>query len=158
MIARWILAALHLIALGMGFGAVWARAQWLAKAPHDRAALDRALTADAWWGVAFLLWVTTGLWRLFGGMEKQTAFYFDSHLFWGKMGLLAVILALEAVPIVTLTRWRPCCAPRTWSCISRRWSVSARACIRCGATPMSTRWGWPPCSISWSSNAGRCAS
>ncbi len=124
MIARWILAALHLIALGAGFGAVWARAQWLAKAPHDRAALDRALTADAWWGVAFLLWVTTGLWRLFGGMEKQTAFYFDSHLFWGKMGLLAVILALEAVPIVTLTRWRRVAHPQLPPDVARAAALS----------------------------------
>jgi len=124
MIARWILAALHLIALGMGFGAVWARAQWLAKAPHDRAALDRALTADAWWGVAFLLWVTTGLWRLFGGMEKQTAFYFDSHLFWGKMGLLAIILALEAVPMVTLMRWRRVAHPRLPPDVARATALS----------------------------------
>ena len=124
MMTRWVLAALHLVALGVGFGAVWARARWLAKASHDRTALDHALTADAWWGVAFLLWVTTGLWRLFGGVEKDTAFYYESHLFWGKMGLLAVILALEAVPMVTLMRWRRVAHPHLPPDMSRAAALS----------------------------------
>ena len=103
---RWTLATLHLLALGMGVGAIWSRARWLARAAGDRAALDRALIADAWWGGAFLLWVSTGLWRLFGAMEKEATYYYGNHLFWGKMGLLGLILALELLPLITLMRWR----------------------------------------------------
>ena len=103
---RWTLAMLHLMALGIGVGAIWARARWLARAADDRAALDRALIADAWWGGAFLLWASTGLWRLFGAMEKDAAYYYGNHLFWGKMGLLGLILVLELLPLVTLMRWR----------------------------------------------------
>ena len=48
MIARWILAALHLIALGIGFGAVWARdaSAVLARVPVDTAYVVRRLPLD----------------------------------------------------------------------------------------------------------------
>ena len=35
-----------------------------------------------------------------------TAYYLGNHLFWGKMGILAVMLILEVAPMVTLIRWR----------------------------------------------------
>ncbi len=52
------------------------------------------------------LWIGTGLWRLLAGLEKDTAYYFHNHLFLGKMALLAIILALEVRPMVTLVAWR----------------------------------------------------
>lgn len=103
---RWLLAAVHLLALGIGLGAVWVRARSLASGPAERSALARALAADSAWGIAALLWITTGLWRLLAGTEKPTAYYLSSHTFWTKMGLLAAILALEVRPMVTLIRWR----------------------------------------------------
>jgi putative membrane protein len=102
---RLTLAWLHLLALGVGLGAVWARARALA-GPLDAAGLRRAFTADAWWGLAAVLWIGTGLWRLLAGTEKATGYYLSSHLFWAKMGLLALVLVLEAWPMVTLIRWR----------------------------------------------------
>lgn len=102
---RWMLATVHLFALGIGLGAVWARSRALRGTP-DRAAIARALTADAWWGIAALLWVVTGLWRLFGATEKSTAYYLSNHWFWTKMGLFLLILALETIPMITLIRWR----------------------------------------------------
>jgi putative membrane protein len=102
---RVILAALHLLGLGVGLGSVWARAGALS-APLDAPGVRRVLTADGWWGIAALLWLGTGLWRLLAGMEKPTGYYLSSHLFWTKMGLFLVILALEVRPIVTFTRWR----------------------------------------------------
>ncbi|HEU4628642.1 MAG TPA: DUF2214 family protein [Gemmatimonadaceae bacterium] len=102
---RWSLAVLHLVALGIGLGAVWARARLLA-GPLDRAGVSRALAADAWWGVAALLWIGTGLWRLLAGTEKATAYYLDNHLFWGKMALLGCVLLLELWPMATLVGWR----------------------------------------------------
>ena len=102
---RWLLAAVHLLGLGVGLGAVWARARAL-RGPLDSHGIRRVLAADAWWGIAALLWIGSGLWRLFGGVEKGTAFYFQNHVFWTKMGLFLLIIVLEIGPIVTFTTWR----------------------------------------------------
>jgi putative membrane protein len=102
---RWALAATHLIALGIGLGAVWARSRALADSV-DAAGLRRVFAADTWWGVAAFLWIGTGLLRAFAGFEKGAAYYLHNRLFWIKMGLLAVILVLELRPMVLLIRWR----------------------------------------------------
>lgn len=105
MVIRWIMAALHLLALGIGLGAVWARRQALRQA-HDAQAIRRALYADTLWGIAALLWISTGLVRAFGGLEKGTTYYVTNHVFWTKMALLVLILVLEVWPAATLVRWR----------------------------------------------------
>lgn len=102
---RWILAAVHLLALGIGLGAVWARGRAL-RAPLDVPGVRRVLYADTWWGVAAFLWIATGVARAFGGFEKGTVYYLHNHYFWVKMGLLLSILLLEAIPIVTFIKWR----------------------------------------------------
>ena len=102
---RLTLAALHLIALGIGLGAVWARGNALSS-PLDLPAMRRAFRADTWWGLAAALWIGTGLWRLFGSTEKSTTYYTHNHVFFAKMGFLAIILVLEIWPMVTLIRWR----------------------------------------------------
>lgn len=102
---RIVLASLHLLALGIGLGAVWMRARAL-RGPLERGGLARAFTADAWWGFAALLWLSTGLWRLFGAAEKATSYYMTSHVFYAKMGFLVLILLLEIGPMITLIRWR----------------------------------------------------
>lgn len=106
MTLRWLLAVVHLLALGIGLGSVWARARLLGSASLDGTTLRRALTADAWWGAAGALWIGSGLWRLFGATEKTTDYYLGNHVFWTKMALLAVLLVLEIRPIVVLGRWR----------------------------------------------------
>ena len=63
MLVRWLLAAFHLLALGLGLGAIWARAHWL-RSSSDPRHLRYALAADTWWGLAALLWIGTGLWRM----------------------------------------------------------------------------------------------
>jgi putative membrane protein len=103
---RWLLAAVHLLALGIGLGSVWARARLLGTPTLEGPTLRRALAADAWWGVAAILWVGSGLWRLLAGTEKTTAYYLGSHAFWTKMALFGAILVLESRPMVTLTAWR----------------------------------------------------
>ena len=123
---RLTLAALHLIALGIGLGAVWARAAALRAVDRDRAALRRALTADAWWGIAALLWISTGLWRLLGGFEKAPEYYWRNVLFNTKMGLLVVVLLLEAWPMITLVRWRMASGGRGTMPSGNRLSVAAR--------------------------------
>jgi putative membrane protein len=102
---RWMLAAFHLLALGIGLAAVWVRGRSLLSV-LDRAGLERVFRADAVWGVAAVLWIGTGLWRLLGGVEKPTEYYLHNVAFTTKMALLVVILLLEIQPMVTLIRWR----------------------------------------------------
>src|SRR5215210_2519515 len=103
---RLTLAALHLLALGIGFGAVLGRSFALRVRPATAESLRRAFHFDTQWGVAAGLWVATGLWRYLGATEKATSYYNHNHAFLGKMGMLALILALEVWPMVTLIRWR----------------------------------------------------
>ena len=102
---RIALAALHLLALGVGFGAVLRRAA-AAREPATPGSVRRVLRADMDWGLAAGLWIATGLWRWIGGFEKETSYYVHNHAFLTKMGVLALILALEIWPMVTLMRWR----------------------------------------------------
>ncbi|HSJ62937.1 MAG TPA: DUF2214 family protein [Gemmatimonadaceae bacterium] len=102
---RITLAALHLIALGVGLGAVWARARGL-RSRLDTEGLRRVFAADAWWGVAAALWLGTGLARLFMSVEKPTSYYLSNSLFHAKLGLFVLIVVLEIWPMVTLIRWR----------------------------------------------------
>ena len=101
----WLLAALHLIALGIGLGAVFTRAQALQHLSLEKG-FRRIFLADNLWGIAALLWVTTGLLRAFGGFEKGSAYYLNNTFFWIKMGLLLLILILEIRPMVSLIHWR----------------------------------------------------
>jgi len=105
MIALWILAALHVLALGIGLGASYARARAL-RGPLDDAGLARVFLADGWWGVAGALWIVTGVMRAFFGFGKGTEYYLSTGLFHAKLGLFVVILLLEAWPAVTLLKWR----------------------------------------------------
>jgi putative membrane protein len=105
MTIRWLLAAVHLLALGVGLGAVWARSRAL-QAPLDLPGLRRVFYADTWWGIAAFLWIGTGLVRAFGGFEKGSFYYLHNHVFWAKMGLLVAILVLELGPMIALIRWR----------------------------------------------------
>ena len=111
---RITLAVLHLLALGIGLGAIYARARALNRvgegAPES---LGRAFAADAWWGIAALLWISTGLWRAFAGTEKPSGYYWSNHVFYAKMGLLVLVLLLEVWPMVTMIRWRTAARQRT---------------------------------------------
>jgi putative membrane protein len=102
---RWLFAAVHLLALGVGLGSVWARALAL-QGPLDAAGLRRTFYADSWWGVSAILWISTGLVRAFGGLEKGSAYYLHNHIFLGKMALLVLIFVLEVPPMLALIRWR----------------------------------------------------
>ena len=111
MTLRIVLAALHLLALGIGLWAVLTRGQSLREVARSGSgsraeALRRAFLADAHWGAAAALWIVTGLWRLFAETEKSVGFYMSNHVFFAKMGFLVVILILEIWPMVTLVRWR----------------------------------------------------
>lgn len=105
MALQWLLAALHLLGLGIGLGAVYARANAF-RGVLDGPGLRRVFLADTWWAVAAGLWIVTGLVRAFGGFEKGTDYYLQNHLFLTKMGLLLLVLLLEIGPMVRLIVWR----------------------------------------------------
>ncbi len=101
----WLIASLHLIALGIGLGAITVRALAL-RGNLQAEQLPRVFLADTLWGIAALLWISTGLWRAIGGLEKGATYYLENHAFHAKMGLLVLILLLELWPMITLIRWR----------------------------------------------------
>jgi len=104
-VASAIVAALHLLALAIGLPAVFLRGRAL-RGRLDGDGLRRLFAADTAWGIAALLWATTGLLRAFAGLEKGTAFYLASTLFWTKLGLFVAIVLLEVWPMVSFIRWR----------------------------------------------------
>ena len=99
------LAALHLIALGLGLGAVIQRGTALREIP-DALSVRRVFRADTLWGLAALLWIITGIARYTGSFEKSTAYYNGNTFFQAKMLLLLVIIVLELGPMAKLMRWR----------------------------------------------------
>jgi putative membrane protein len=100
-----IVAALHYLALAIGLPAIFLRGRAL-KGQLDDAAFRQLFTADGAWGVAAALWLATGLLRTFGSLEKGSAFYLQSRLFYLKMALFLAIVALEIWPMVTFMGWR----------------------------------------------------
>lgn len=105
MTLRYALAVLHLLPLAIGLAALYARGRALRRlqAPEQ---LPSVFLPDNWYGVAALVWVGTGLWRAFGGLEKGTDHYLSDHWFMGKMGLFGLVFLLELLPMVLLVRWR----------------------------------------------------
>ncbi len=100
-----ILAYVHLLALAIGFYSIWTRANALKELKHA-SGLAAVFKADNLWGLAAFLWLLTGLWRAFGGVEKGTDYYLNSTAFLIKMGLFLFIFILEIQPMITFIQWR----------------------------------------------------
>lgn len=100
-----VLATLHLLALGIGFGFAWMRARALLRV-RTTDDLQDVFFADNLYGLATLLWIGTGLLRAFGGWEKGSEYYLHSDAFWAKMSLFMGVFALEVYPMIQLIRWR----------------------------------------------------
>src|SRR5689334_13006151 len=100
-----ILPALHLCALALGIAALMQRARALGSAKRNED-LQRVFLWDNLYGLVAFFWIGSGLLRAFGGFEKGTDYYLTNHSFWGKMLLLAALLAVEGSLMVTFIRWR----------------------------------------------------
>ncbi len=100
-----ILAYSHLLALALGFYSIWTRANALKKVKQT-ADLSEVFRADNIWGLAAFLWLISGLWRAFGGVEKGTEYYLQSTAFIVKMILFGAVFLLEIKPMITLVQWR----------------------------------------------------
>lgn len=125
---RWSMAALHLVALAVGFGSIWMRANALRAVP-DRDAIARVLRADIWWGVAALLWLGTGLARLFMSLEKSTDYYLANHIFLTKLALFVAIVLLELPQAMDYGTWRRAVGKGQLPVTGRatRWATFSRA-------------------------------
>jgi putative membrane protein len=102
---RYIIATVHILTFGLGFYSCWARARAL-KNLKDQSGIKEVLFADNLWGLAAAFWLGTGLWRAFGGLEKGSEFYLHNTAFLIKMGLFALVFALELRPMITFIKWR----------------------------------------------------
>jgi len=101
----YLLATIHILTFGIGFYAIWTRANALKKL-KDVSDLNEVFKADNFWGLAALLWISTGLWRAFGGLEKGSDYYLHSKTFIAKMALFLLVFLIEIKPMVTLIKWR----------------------------------------------------
>lgn len=101
------LAALHYIALAVGFAGVLYRGRQMKNILNGSVKTTKdLLLADNLWGVAALLWVVTGFMRVFGTYEKGPQFYLESHWFYLKMVLFFGVVILELYPMITFIKWR----------------------------------------------------
>jgi len=104
--AQWLLAALHLLAFGVGFWAVLTRGTHFRRLAAGAGEARSVLIADNIWGICALVLLVTGGMRAFGGFEKGTDYYLQQPLFHLKMTLFVLILLLELAPMMTLIKWR----------------------------------------------------
>jgi len=104
MIVAALLSAIHLLTLALGAGAIFTRGRALGR-PLDDAGWKKLLATDNAWGLAALLWIASGLGRVFAG-GKDPSFYVRNGFFWIKMGLFALVFLLEIAPMVTFIRVR----------------------------------------------------
>jgi putative membrane protein len=105
MIARWLLAAVHLLAFGFALASILRRSRGLRRCTSTED-LPAIFSADNGWGLSALVLIVTGATRAFGGFEKGATYYFHEPLFHVKMGALVLILLLEIAPMMALLRWR----------------------------------------------------
>ncbi|WP_433766700.1 DUF2214 family protein [Pseudomonas putida] len=106
MLTHWLLAALHLLAFGLGFWAVLTRGTNFRRFATGVGEARSVLIADNLWGISALILLVTGGMRAFGGYEKGTDYYLHQPLFHLKMTFFVLILLLEVAPMVTLIKWR----------------------------------------------------
>ncbi|MHC8407955.1 MULTISPECIES: DUF2214 family protein [unclassified Pseudomonas] len=106
MYVHWSLAAIHLLALALGFWAVLTRGAAFRRLATGVGEARSVLGADNLWGISALLLLVTGGMRAFAGYEKGADYYLHQPLFHLKMTLLVLILLLEIAPMATLIKWR----------------------------------------------------
>lgn len=106
MLIHWFMAAVHLLALVLGFWAVLVRGTNFRRLAVGAGEVRSVLSADNLWGICALILLVSGGMRAFGGFEKGTDYYLQQPLFHLKMTLFVLILLLEVAPMVTLIKWR----------------------------------------------------
>ena len=72
MLTHWLLAAIHLLAYGLGFWAVLSRGTAFRRLEAGTGEARSVLIADNLWGLSALVLLVTGVMRAFAGFEKGT--------------------------------------------------------------------------------------
>jgi putative membrane protein len=106
MLTQWMLAAVHLLALVIGFWAVLSRGTAFRRLADRVGEARSVLIADNLWGICAVILLLSGGVRAFGGYEKGADYYLHQPLFHLKMTFFVLILLLEIAPMVTLIKWR----------------------------------------------------
>jgi len=106
MLTHWFLAAVHLLAVALGFWAVLTRGTAFRRLVDGTAEVRSVLMADNIWGISAVVLLISGGMRAFGGYEKGTDYYLHQPLFHLKMTLFVLILIVELAPMITLIKWR----------------------------------------------------
>jgi putative membrane protein len=102
-----LLSSLHILGVALAFIGIRSRIIALRKTQKGHSeVLPVLFRADNTWGIAAMLLIATGLIRAFSGYEKGSAFYLRNTAFYIKVGVFALIFALEILPMMTLIRWR----------------------------------------------------
>jgi putative membrane protein len=104
MVVAALLSAVHVLTLALGLGGLFARGRALSR-PLDEEGWRQLLNADNVWGAAALLWIASGLARVFLG-GRDPAFYWRNGFFWVKLALFGLVFALELPPMLTFIRVR----------------------------------------------------
>jgi putative membrane protein len=99
-----LLSAIHMLTLALGLGAIFARGRALSGLLDD-AGWKRLLAADTAWGIAAVLWIVSGLGRVFFG-GKEPSFYWRNGFFWIKLALFGIVFTLESAPMMTFIHVR----------------------------------------------------
>src|SRR5688572_3492242 len=100
-----IASALHIIGLALAFCCAFMRQRAL-RAPFDAARLPEVFLWDNLALGAVTVWIGSGLWRLFGGLDKPTEWYLHNPMFHLKLAIFALAWLLEAWPMVCFIKWR----------------------------------------------------
>ncbi len=101
-----VASALHVLGISLGLATLIWRDRAMKAVQQGQGTLDGVFAADNVSGLAALLIIGTGLWRLLGALEKPTDWYLQEYAFHLKMSLFGVGFGLEVYPMVTFIRWR----------------------------------------------------
>lgn len=109
MILSSFIASIHYLMFALAFACVVLRGHFFSKliqTKENPEVLKSLFFADNCWGLSVCFLIGSGIYRAFGGLEKGTTYYMQSHVFWLKMSMVVLILLLESIPMTYLIRWR----------------------------------------------------
>lgn len=125
-----LIASFHYIALALGFSGLAVRGAGLRAIVKSPATFSeergKILAADSVYGIAALLWIVTGVWRAFGGLEKGTDYYVGNPLFWVKLGVFGGVFLMELPIMIELIRWRVAAGKKREVAFNPIWALYAR--------------------------------
>ena len=102
-----IVSGLHYYALAMVFAAFILRSLWFKRAGEwtQARAGQQLKNIHVLLHAGLFLALLTGLYRLFGPLDKGAAYYMKNGLFHGKLGLVFLIITLELVCLFKAKSW-----------------------------------------------------